>query len=204
MLNLIPCFVFAQEGWTTKDSIKLSKMLEGEIPIHINEASIKELEQSLTGSPIGNNCNRLNDFILGIKPQNELKEYLHFNKSNQYIQYHLSSDSFYGRKIEYMNFKEIGISSKVNTENPFVSISRNTNISIPLSNKLHFNIYGNYTLDKKHSVILPVTSIPYEVGAGFSYKMGKHTVIKSQTNYQYNLIQKKWEWFFGAGIVFNF
>lgn len=204
MLNLIPCFVFAQEGWTTNDSIKLSKMLEGEIPIHINDASIKELEQSLTGSPIETNRNRLNDFILGIKPKNELKKYLHFNKSNQYIQYHLSSDRFYGKKIEYMNFKEIGISSKVYTENPFVSISRNTNISIPLSNKLHFNIYGNYTLDKKHSVILPVTSIPYEVGAGFSYKIGKHTVIKSQTHYQYNLIQKKWEWFFGAGIVFNF
>lgn len=204
MLNLIPCFVFAQEGWTTKDSIKLSKMLEGEIPIHINDASIKELEQSLTGYPIENNRNKLNDFILDIKPKNELKKHSHFNKSNQYIQYHLSSDSFYSRKIEYLNFKAIGISSKVYTENPFVSISRNTNISIPLKKKLHFNIYGNYTLDKKHSAILPVTSIPYEIGVGFSYKIGKRTVIKSQTNYQYNLIKKKWEWFFGAGIVFNF
>lgn len=50
MLNLIPCLAFAQEEWTTKDSIKLSKMLDGEIPIHINDAFRKELEQSLTGS----------------------------------------------------------------------------------------------------------------------------------------------------------
>lgn len=63
---------------------------------------------------------------------------------------------------------------------------------------------GSYTLDKKRSVILPATSIPYKVGAGFSYEIGKHAIIKSQTNYQYNIIQKKWEWFFGAGVFFTF
>ena len=59
-------------------------------------------------------------------------------------------------------------------------------------------------LDKKRSVILPATSIPYQIGAGFSYEIGKHAIIKSQTNYQYNIIQKKWEWFFGAGVSFTF
>ena len=42
------------------------------------------------------------------------------------------------------------------------------------------------------------------LGAGFSYEIGKHAIIKSQTNYQYNIIQKKWEWFFGAGVFFTF
>ena len=73
-----------------------------------------------------------------------------------------------------------------------------------MGEKLYFNIYGNYTLDKNRSVVLPTTSIPYEVGTGFSYNISKHITIKSQTNYQYNLIQKKWEWFFGAGITFIF
>jgi hypothetical protein len=50
-------------------------------------------------------------------------------------------------------------------------------------------------------VILPATSIPYKVGAGFSYEIGKHAIIKSQTNYQYNIIQKKWEWFFSIIIL---
>ena len=53
-------------------------------------------------------------------------------------------------------------------------------------------------------MILTATSIPYKVGAGFSYEIGKHAIIKSQTNYQYNIIQKKWEWFFGAGVFFTF
>ena len=40
-------------------------------------------------------------------------------------------------------------------------------------------------------MILPATSIPYKIGAGFSYEIGKYAIIKSQTNYQYNIIQKK-------------
>ena len=72
------------------------------------------------------------------------------------------------------------------------------------SSTADWNVYGSYTLDKKRSVILPATSIPYKVGAGFSYEIGKHAIIKSQTNYQYNIIQKKWEWFFGAGVFFTF
>lgn len=204
ILNLIPCFVVAQEGWLTTDSIKLLKMLDGEIPIHINDAFKKELEQSFTGSPIENNNNKMNDFILGIKPKNDLMKYPQFTKSNMYIQYHLLSDRFYNKKIEYIKFKEIRMGGSVYMDNPFISIERNTNILIPLGEKLYFNIYGNYILDKKRSVILPTTSIPYEIGAGFSYKIGKYTVIKSQTNYQYNFIQRKWEWFFGTGIVFNF
>lgn len=204
ILNLIPCFVFAQEGWTKKDSIKLSKMLDGGIPIHINDTFKKELEQSFTGSPIENNSNNLNDFVLGIKPKNDLMKYPHSSKFNLYIQYHSLLDSSYSKKMECMKFKGIRISSRVYTDNPFIRIKRSTNISIPLGEKLHFNIYGNYTLDKKRSVILPATSIPYEVGAGFSYNIGKHTIIKSQANHQYNLIWKKWEWFFGGGASFTF
>lgn len=40
-------------------------------------------------------------------------------------------------------------------------------------------------------MILPATSIPYQIGAGFSYEIGKYVTIKSQTNYQYNIIQKR-------------
>lgn len=37
-----------------------------------------------------------------------------------------------------------------------------------------------------------------------SYEIGKYVTIKSQTNYQYNIIQRRWEWFFGAGVSFIF
>ena len=78
------------------------------------------------------------------------------------------------------------------------------NITIPLNKKLYFSVYGSYTLDKKRSVILPATAIPYSVGAGFSYSVGKNMVIGTQTNYQYNIVQKDWEWFCGLRLQINF
>ena len=93
MLHLIPCLAFTQEEWTTKDSIKLSKMLDGEIPIHINNAFRKELEQSLTGSYLKKNNHKLNDFILDIKIKSDLLNYNQLGKSCMYIQSDLLSDS---------------------------------------------------------------------------------------------------------------
>ena len=143
MLHLIPCLAFTQEEWTTKDSIKLSKMLDGEIPIHINNAFRKELEQSLTGSYLKKNNHKLNDFILDIKIKSDLLNYNQLGKSCMYIQSDLLSDSIYSKKIEYINIKGFRISSKTYIDNPYVSIERNTNISIPLTKKLNFNIYNS-------------------------------------------------------------
>ena len=70
-----------------------------------------------------------------------------------------------------------------------------TKLTFPLDRKLHFNISGSYALDKSHSPILPINPTPYSWGAGFSYDIGKDIAIGSQANYQYNIIQKKWEWF---------
>lgn len=86
--------------------------------------------------------------------------------------------------------KSLMRNSRIDKNLPLIKIQQKTNMTIPLNKKLHFSVYGSYTLDKKRSVILPATSIPYKVGAGFSYEIGKHAIIKSQTNYQYNIIQK--------------
>jgi hypothetical protein len=199
-----PITAQVQNGWTKNDSVRLSKMLDGEIPIHINDAFKKELEQSFTGSPMKNNSNKFNSFILGVKDENSLIKYPQSGFRNLHIQYHLLLDSAYNKKSECMAIRKFRISSTIYTDNPNIKLQRSTNLSIPMGEKLYFNIYGNYTLDKNRSVVLPTTSIPYEVGTGFSYNISKHITIKSQTNYQYNLIQKKWEWFFGAGITFIF
>lgn len=204
ILNFIPCLVFAQEGWTVKDSIKLSKMLDGENPVHINDAFRNELEQSLIGYPIRSSSNEFNDFILDVKSKSNLMEYPKLNEQNLYIQYYRLEDSLFIPKYECIKARKFRICSSTYIENPVVSAGRNTNMSIPIGKKLYFNIYGNYTLDKKRSVVLPATSIPYAISAGFSYNISKHITIKSQTHYQYNLIQRKWEWFFGTGISFTF
>ncbi len=179
-------------------------MLDGENPIHINDDFRNELEQSLTSYPIKRSSSKLNDFILGVKPKSNLMEYPKMNKVNLRIQYNTLKESLFIPKYEYIKVREFLIRSNIDLKCSYISVERNTNISIPIGKKLHFNIHGNYTLDKKRSVVLPVTSIPYEVGAGFSYNISKYLTIKSQTNYQYNLIQRKWEWFFGAGITFTF
>ena len=38
-----------QNEWTTNDSVRLTKMLKGEMPIHIDDAFKRELEQSIIG-----------------------------------------------------------------------------------------------------------------------------------------------------------
>ena len=48
--------------------------------------------------------------------------------------------------------------SRIDKNLPLIKIQQNTNMAIPLNKKLYFSVYGNYTLDKKRSVILPATS----------------------------------------------
>lgn len=38
-----PITAQVQNGWTKNDSVRLSKMLDGEIPIHINDAFKKRI-----------------------------------------------------------------------------------------------------------------------------------------------------------------
>lgn len=193
----------AQEanGWTANDSVRLAKMLNGEMPIHIDDAFKRELEQSFIGHPIKDDNRQWDDFRLDI----DFKPYFP-NVVN------IGCATTFHNKLNHNNnllngnlkCKSLMINSRIDKNLPLIKIQQKTNMTIPLNKKLHFSVYGSYTLDKKRSVILPVTSIPYKVGAGFSYEIGKHAIIKSQTNYQYNIIQKRWEWFFGAGVSFTF
>ena len=191
----------AQNGWSPNDSVRLAKMLNGEIPIHIDDAFKRELEQSIIGHSPKNDNRFRDDFRLDI----DLKEDFP-NAANIGC-----ATTFHGKLNHNNNLlngnpksKSLMINNRTDKNLPFINVQQNTNMTIPLNKKLHFSVYGSYTLDKTRSVILPATSIPYKVGAGFSYEIGKNTRIKSQTDYQYNIIQKRWEWFFGAGVSFTF
>lgn len=145
--------------------------------------------------------------------ENGLLRYIHVDeRGNIHIVVNIECATTFHYKLNHNNnllngnlkCKSLMRNSRIDKNLPLIKIQQKTNMTIPLNKKLHFSVYGSYTLDKKRSVILPATSIPYKVGAGFSYEIGKHAIIKSQTNYQYNIIQKKWEWFFGAGVFFTF
>lgn len=193
----------AQEVWTKEDSIKLSKILNDETPIYIDDALKKELENSFIGSPIKENSSSWNDFILDIKPDDYFVQKHHTINLND-IFYKSTSGKFFNLNNEYLKLKKFTIDSHIDVDVPFIYIQRNTNLVFPLNRNLHLNISGSYTIDKSHNPILPITPTPYSMGAGFSYNIGKDIAIGPQANYQFNIIQKRWEWFLGLKISIIF
>ena len=161
--------IYAQEHWGKEDSIKLSKMLNGEMPIYNDEwKKYLNFKQSLTYhwlSPI-------DDDIL----------------TNHFLQ---TYNKRMNDNLFFMN-------------NQIINISQYSNMSIPLAKRIHFNVYGIKELSEKKVLPHPISFFPYEFGAGFSYDINRHLKIGTQSNYQYNSIHKKWEWFMGLGIVVVF
>lgn len=205
VIFLIPRPVNAQmqNEWTANDSVRLAKMLNGEIPIHIDDAFKRELEQSIIGHSIKDDNRHWNDFRLDI----DSKE-IFPNVAN--IGYGTAFHNKFNHNNNLLNgnlkCKSLMINSRTDKNLPFINVQQNTNIAIPLNSKLNFNLYGNYTqynINRRNSVVIPPTAIPCAVGGGFSYSAGKNMVIATQTNYQYNIIQKNWEWFCGLKFAIN-
>lgn len=198
---------FAQEEWTRNDSLRLSKIMNNEIPITINDAFKKELEETFTRPLMKKDrtTEHWMDFILDIKPDNGLmKNYKQIKPTILFQNNPLTNKGLFGKRREYMKIGNIKINSLIDTESPFTDIKRSSNLSIPLNRKFNLNMYGNYTFDKRGDVGIPSTPTPLVFGAGLSYKIGKNAVIESQTNYQYNIIYKKWEWFLGLQFSITF
>lgn len=190
-----------QSGWTTNDSVRLAKMLNGEIPIHIDDAFKRELEQSFIGHPIKDDNKQWDDFRVDIDFKPYFPNVVNIGYGTTFYNKLNHSNNLWNG---YLKYKILMINSRTDKNLPFIGVQQNTSIAIPLNNKLSFNLHGEYTQYKRNNVIIPPTAIPYSVGAGFSYNVGKNMIIGTQTNYQYNIIQKDWEWFCGLRFVINF
>lgn len=182
--------IYAQEHWDKEDSIKLSKMLNGEMPIHINEKFKLEFEKSLLGHP-------------QIEDNDEWKKYLNFKQSLTEprlspIDDDILTNQFLQTYNKRMNDNLFFINNQI------INISQYSNMSIPLTKRIHFNVYGIKELSEKKVLPHPISFFPYEFGAGFSYDINHHLKLGTQSNYQYNSIHKKWEWFMGLGITVVF
>lgn len=177
--------IYAQEHWSKEDSIKLAKMLDGEMPIHINEKFKIEFEKSLLGYP-------------QIEDNDEWKKNINFKQPlTGLLLSPINSDiltNCYNRKNNNLFF----INSQI------INISQYSNMSIPLAKRIHFNVYGINELSARKSIAHPISFFPHEFGAGVSYDINCHLRIGTQSNYQYNSIQKKWGWFMGLGITVIF
>lgn len=181
--------IYAQEHWGKEDSIKLAKMLDGEMPIHINEKFKIEFENSLLGYP-------------KIEYNDEWDKIINFKQVSTGISLSpVNNGILTNRLLKNCNIKSnrlFFINSKI------INISQYSNMSIPLTKKIHFNIYGINELSDRKNSVHPVSFFPYEFGAGISYDINRHLRIGTQSNYQYNSFQKKWEWFMGLGITVFF
>ena len=175
--------------------------MNNETPIYIDDDLKKELENSFIGSQVKENSSSWNDFILDIKPGDYFVQKYHNINLND-ILYKSTSGNFFNLNNEYLKLKKFTIDSHIDV--PFIYIQRNTDLVFPLNRNLRFNISGSYTIDKSHNPILPINPIPYSMGAGFSYNIGKKIVIGSQANYRFNIIQKRWEWFWNLKISIIF
>lgn len=163
---------FAQEEWTRNDSLRLSKILNNEIPITINDAFKKELEEAFTRPLMKKDRTTKHwmDFILDIKPDNGLMKSHKQIKPTILFQYNSLSESMFGKRSEYMKIGKLKINSSIDTESPFTDIKRSTNLNIPLNRKFNLNMYGNYTFDKRGDVGIPSTPTPLVFGAGVDRK----------------------------------
>ena len=141
----------------------MSKILNDETPIYIDDALKKELENSFIGSPIKENSSSWNDFILDIKPDDYFVQKHHTINLND-IFYKSTSGKFFNLNNEYLKLKKFTIDSHIDVDVPFIYIQRNTNLVFPLNRNLHLNISGSYTIDKSHNPILPITPTPYSMG----------------------------------------
>lgn len=182
--------IYAQEHWGKEDSIKLSKMLNGEMPIYINKKIKIEFEKSLLEHP-------------QIEDNDEWKKYLNFKQSLTYhwlspIDDDILTNHFLQTYNKRMNDNLFFMNNQI------INISQYSNMSIPLAKRIHFNVYGIKELSEKKVLPHPISFFPYEFGVGFSYDINRHLKIGTQSNYQYNSIHKKWEWFMGLGIVVVF
>lgn len=193
----------AQVIWTKEDSVKLSKILDSEMPIYIDSDLKKELEKSFIGEPIKKSYGFGNGFILDIKTYDFDKTKCQhidmgpiFDKS--------TSVKFFNLNNEYLKYKKFTIGSHVDVANPSIFLRRNTILTFPLDRKLYVNISGSYTLDHSNNSILPVDPTPYTIGVGLSFNIRKNITIGPQANYQFNLIRRRWECFWGIKCAISF
>lgn len=200
---LICCPVNAQEqnGWTANDSVRLVKMLNGEISIQINDAFKRELEQSMIAHPIKDDSRHWDDFSLDLDSKEIFPNEVNMGYGTVFHNNLNHNNNLWNGHLKCKIFM---INSRTDKNLPFINVQQNTNIAIPLNDKWNFDLYGGYTQYKRNSVIIPPTAIPYTIGGGFSYNVGKNMFIGTQTDYQYNILQKKWEWFCGLRFTINF
>lgn len=194
-LSLLPLSVAGQE-WSKQDSLKLLQILNSEQEIKINRELIEATEQG-TYSP-----KPFTDFDLTlptIKPSTIFSK-PSINTNN--IPYKPSASTFLPTYFWLRINKNLILHSKSNfaEKNNF---HIQTLIEYKFSKKWSLNIYGTQNLDTRKHRGLPSEVEPTQLGSDIVLRVNKNWKIKTDMQYQYNTLRKRWEWIPQASVSYE-
>ena len=190
----------ASEEWTKEDSLPLSSFIGEDKPIQINPAARHELEQLFEQS------------MLPVQSDDSWKKFIKYTVPKVHIRpfkrmylpaFSMSKTMLSGKELlknESLREGRFHLQSRWNADPLKGTAQRTTHLDISLTRRLKFFVGGGYGVSQKHSPILPTFVSPYQLDAGFSYHINKSLQLKSGCTYQYNVIQKRWEWCFTMGL----
>lgn len=196
-----------QETWTKADSLGLNRMLSTDEDIQINPSAKEELDR-LFLTP-------------GTRPKAPIQLFpiekvlfpnpssLYDNGQSSYRFYMNNLQTYLAdslqKKYHYMgNNRFRFFYSFVNNPSLRVLIQQNIHLQYAISSRFGASFTEGYSIDKNKSPLLPSTATPAYIGAGFYYNINDHIQIKTNVNYQLNVIKKRWEWSWDLGVGAKF
>lgn len=195
--------LYGQEIWSKDDSLKLKKILEKNEDIQINPSAKEELNRMFGISPakvvppalLFPIEDLMSNFITPISEA----PYSYRNS----LQYYYRDSPL--RKYRFLKKYRIGMDySLLMNPNSRVLIQQNINFQYMITDKFGCHIFGGYSIDKSKSPILPSTANPAYIGTGVYYNITDKVQIKTNVNYQLNIIKKRWEWTWDLGVGAKF
>lgn len=200
-------YVSGQEAWTKTDSLDVNRMLTKDGDIKINSNAKNELDRLFLNTPmrpqsppplfttdktlIRNTLPSYNNEQLGYR------FYLNNLQTN-------FADSLQS-KYDFIRNNRFRFSYSL-IMNPAVRVllRQNIHLQFAISKRFGVSFSEGYSIDKNKSLLLPSTATPAYIGTGFYYNINDNMQIKTNVNYQLNVIKNRWEWSWDLGVGAKF
>lgn len=196
-----------QETWTKADSLGLNRMLSTDEDIQINPSAKEELDRLFLNTRIRPEAPiSLFPIEMVSLPNPSLlhdKEQLGYRLYSNIRQTSLADSLL--KKYNYIGNNKFRVFySLVNNPSLRVLIQQSIHLQYPINSKFGALFTEGYSIDKNKSPLLPSTATPAYIGAGFYYNINDNIQIKTNVNYQLNIIKKRWEWSWDLGVGAKF
>lgn len=188
----LPLIAVGQE-WSRQDSLRIKQLLQSEQEIHLNEKIVKEMgKKNISQKPLVDFDYTLPSLTvpqkgLGLSPTLPKRTFpmpgTHFSPN------YFSASQTWLKVNGHLNLHSNSNFGK--TDHLFRIQSQ---IEYRLSPQWSFSIYGSRHLGTRRVRALPFDVTPTQIGSAFIFKPNKKWKIKGGMQYQYNAVQKRWEW----------